>query len=309
MSALKGLSSCTRQSHQNACHAGDVGLLAEEGVQRLLSVFSEFAMACLQQIHSMCLQHDPSKYERLQLVGLDLVQRWDSNVTQEETARIETAYPEITTLHSFACLWLLDHLCSDRDLARACLPSLADTYALFMKRVVCHIDVKRGKEFLLSSELHRRAVFVAAFRGAYHDAMAQCKNTPRRADLALQFPARHSHHEPLVMPEEAASHSGSDRRQRIIAHVMPPNSSSKCENATDESGSSCTPHQPSALQLAMREAHPANTLRLPPEITENGLSRGKQLPGVSNSNISGKSKEISVNGPCFFPVEASTAAS
>ena len=275
---------------------GEVGLLAEEGVQRLLAIFSEFAMSCLRQIHRMSQQHGDVKCAALYRVGLDLVQRWDPEVTQEETTRIEATYPETQALHSYACLWLMDNLCSDEDLSRALpAPTLSSTFALFMKRMAIHEDVKQGFTFMEAPELHRRAVFVDAFRGAYHDALQQSSVLQKQQAASHGFALGTRRREPLVSPNEAASQAGA-----------PPHSARS--NASRQS----------ALRDAVvHSAFGTGAVTGPDAVGGPGavlhLPRGEALSsetatGPLFSICSQGTKAVTVKGPCFFSNPEATAS-
>ena len=262
-----------------AAACGEVGLLGEEAAQRLLSIFSEAAGSCLSQIHTMSMQHGQAKHIALYNVGLDLVQRWEPDVVQEEVVRIETTYPEVQSLHSFAFLWLLDSFCHDSELHSLSVPPLAETYACFMKRVAAHRDTRNGPSFMTGPELYRRTIYVEAFRGTYHDLLQRRKlhSVPTRTHSKMR--------EPQVTPEEAASQVGvAPLLQRII----------KSEEASGLL-SSQTSQGPSALQTAMRVSTETEQ--------DAGLymtagNTGVHLPtSPEQSNLT---KAVSIDGPCFF---------
>ena len=209
--------------------SGEVGLLGEEAAQRLLSIFAEAAGACLVQMHVMSLAHGDAKYNTLYNVGLDLVQRWDYEVAQEEAVRMENAYPEVPSLHSFVFLWLLDRLCDDVEIKTLSVPPLSHVYASFMKRVASHADTRRGREFIDGFELCRRTVYVDAFRGAYHDFLHRRDAFPQRAAVKTR-------REPVVSPDEAASQIGKSPSALHLAIER----QTAASNGAEDAHSGCT---------------------------------------------------------------------
>jgi len=293
--------------------SGEVGLLGEEAAQRLLSIFVEAAMSCLGQIRSMSMQHGDGKFNALFQVGLDLVQRWEADVVQEEVIRVVTIYPEVPALHSYAFLWLLDRLCGDCDIKTLEVPPLSDVYAGFMKRVAAHRDVRQGRSFLAGPELHRRTVFVEAFRGCYHDVLQRRKS---------QRGASRPHISPLgraelsISPDEAASQVGV---AGATARVLEATGSARsgASSATVESRPA-----PSALQRAMQAservpcghyvaAEAPTGGRAPPDATFSLLAGAPAIPCLSDvapPSPSDRTKAVTVAGPCFFSHDAPASA-
>jgi hypothetical protein len=194
---------------------GEVGLLGEEGAQRLLAIFAEAATACLAQISELSSAHGAGKFLQLWRVGLDLVARWDRDVVHEEAVRMQADFPETHFLHSFAYLWLLDRLVSDRDLEHLAVPPLAEVYSIFMTRVARHGDVVKGLSFLGGPEAHRRCVFVDAFRGSYHDVLQASLRARSSLVRPISRPIDVS-----VKPHEAASQVGR-LSERIVESLAP----------------------------------------------------------------------------------------
>ena len=186
-----------------------MGILAEEAAQRLLSILCEAATACLDQLSLLSQQHGSEKYDTLFGVGLDIVNKWDVDIAEEAVTRMEISYPEIGSLHTYICLWMLDKFCTNDMLEAVHIPRLAEVYAIFMKRVTSHRDVKHHpKQFLSSAELFRRSVYVEAFRGAYHDVVHRnIKQQLRYRDSSFES-IQKIPREPPVSPAEAASQSG-----------------------------------------------------------------------------------------------------
>uniref|UniRef100_A0A6C0C363 Uncharacterized protein n=1 Tax=viral metagenome TaxID=1070528 RepID=A0A6C0C363_9ZZZZ len=301
-----------------AAASGEVGLLGEEAAQRLLSIYGEAATCCFAQLKELSLQHGESKQDALFDVGLNLVCKWDIDIATEEASRLEIAYPEILSLHTYVFLWLMDRLCSNENLHAPVLPQLGEIYAAFMKRVAKHRDVRKGPCFLDWSELVRRSVYVDAFRCVYHDAV---QKIIRRGELAdVESFTRFSHHrrESHIVPDEAASQTGTVERQRFETNV---------DNYLDKSNSRVSSvHQnaPSALKLAIRnettmaeEKTPAPTPR-PPYLaalhaestypntqaeSERNDQADSESSGVAPQSVSRTSREtkaVTLPGAYFF---------
>ena len=316
----------TQTGVQRALACGEVGLLGEEGAQRLLSVFSEFASLCLRQIHDMSCAHGQDKFQALYKVGLDLVARWDGDVLHEETVRMETSYPEVSALHSFVYLWLLDQCFPARDLITLAVPPLPEAYAIFMRRVAQHADVAKGRVFMDNPEVFRRTVFIDAFRGAYHDLVQRRVRAARAATpgLVVRFVPSDAAFDAAVAPEDAASEVAA----RLVAREQLSNSfavQGPEPPAAKSPASSALPavESPagSALQAAMaRETGAAEKPgpareRFPPSmhLSTSWVHGGdKTIQGPADaeagsalappSSTSAATRTVPVTGPCFFAV-------
>ena len=300
-----------------------MGVLGEEAAQRLLSIFAEAATCCLVQLKELALQHGIGKHDALFEVGLNLVLKWDVDIATEETSRMELAYPEISSLHAYVFLWLLDILCSNKNLHTPAIPVIGEIYAAFMKRVADHRDVRKGVRFLETHELVRRSVYVDAFRWVYHDVVQTAIR--RRVQYSAEYPAHlvRSPRETHVLPQEAASQIGS--LQRFDAHE---------ESLSERAHSIACGLQPdttSALKLAMTteaaavvghaaghaaghpsaqwsQSHPNTVFSLPTltmsaAVSEENNQVGLELSEVaphSASSASGGTKAVTLKGPCFF---------
>lgn len=311
-------SASVRSSEHRAAASGEVGLLGEEAAQRLLSIFGEAATCCLAQVRELALKHGVSKHDALFEVGLNLVLKWDLDIANEETSRMEIAYPEIASLHTYVFLWLLDRLCSNEDLRTPAIPVIGEIYAAFMKRIAGHRDVRKGQSFLESSELVRRSLYVDAFRCVYHDAVQ--KAIRRRGHYAEPLP--HLNRRPReahVVPEEAASQVGSLQMFNTKADSL----SEKAYSIV----SGAQPNATSAFKLAMRneaetvKGHSADT---PPievaqqhskilytvsaqakalgdsEDDNQACSESSEVAPPSASHASGDTKAVTLQGACFF---------
>jgi hypothetical protein len=300
-----------------AAASGEVGLLAEEAAQRLLSVFSDAGFACLRQIHGLCATHPENKRAGLLQVGLDLVLKWDVEVVHEETVRLETSYPEVPTLHSYTYLWLLDRLCSDRDLASLSVPPVAEAYAGFMKRLVAHRDVRAGRSFAEGPELFRRTVYVDCFRGAYHDLLQRrglwsTRTASVPAKLACPAPCA----ELTVGPEEAASQVGAalatSRRVVVPRYDAEEDDAAATSQVSSRSGSALksamlSANNGPAIGEAKRpqpKATPPTVFALPGDGVADARSARLSEVAPPSESKSLETKAITVTGPCFFGNEA-----
>ena len=311
-----------------AAASGEVGLLGEEAAQRLLAIFAEAGAACLRQIHALCAAHADSKYEALLSVGLDLVLKWDADVVHEEAVRLETAYPEVPTLHSYVHLWLLDRLCSDVELGSLSVPPVNEAYAGFMKRLVAHADVRAGVRFTESPELYRRTVYVDCFRGAYHDLLQRRgtwamrttsrRNRPARADpgadeAASQVglsPSRCGGAPRRECDNATSLQAGNVFKSAVLTAAPPARAdggacesasqvwipSSRCAAAPQRESENPTSSQSrKVLNSAMMAATPPPALNAAPQDVER--LRDAARPSSAQSL---QTKAIAVASPCFF---------
>ena len=97
-----------------------------------------------------------------------------------------TRYPEVRTLHSFAYLRTADLLEEDVALSE---PELHDVFHRFLQRVAEHADVRRGRAFVEQAYGLQRAVYVEAFRNAYHDALRHAQAAARLRRRKEERPA------------------------------------------------------------------------------------------------------------------------
>ncbi len=290
---------------QRALACGEVGLLGEEGAQRLLSVFSEFASVCLHQIYEMSYSHGQEKCQALYKVGLDLVARWDGDVLHEETVRMETTYPEVPALHSFVYLWLLDRCFPDADLLSLAVPPLPDAYAIFIRRVAQHVDVAKGRTFIDHPEVYRRTVFIDAFRGAYHDLMQRRLREARCVPGVISRPAgvAGTSYDITVAPEDAAS--------EVAARIAAQGGRVSCARAAMRSPAG------SALQTAMARETDAQAasrtqlgdppMHLPTDLVSAPPGEQEQVSETGSALVPPSShgtRAVPVSGPCFFAVSA-----
>jgi hypothetical protein len=145
--------------------SGDVGVLGDEHAQRLVGIFGEAALHCLEQLRRMSEKQDPARVGRLYAAGLATVPRWNSDIIAEEVARMLVAYPEAEMLlqYCFACVASEMGTGSLRT-----LPTLAEGYRMFLSRVATSPDTQ-APSFVTQAHVLRRGVFVEALRMSLHD--------------------------------------------------------------------------------------------------------------------------------------------
>lgn len=289
---------------KRAAASGEVGVLGEEAAQRLLSIFGEAATCCLEQLSELSLQHAASKHNVLFAVGLDLVLKWDSDIASEETGRMELTYPEISALHTYVFLWLLEKLCSNDTLHNPGLPPLGEIYRLFMKRVASHRDVRQGQQFLRSSELVKRSVYVDAFRWVYHDAVQKAIRSHVQQTATHQTKHARLSRDDLVRPDEAASQIGLQQPLTVQALAQDEKTSEQKsaleramlnEEERVQSQSSRTPH-----------FHPGDLFVMPAREKWREESEISDMPEHHSESVpspdaeSEGTKAVTLQGPCFF---------
>lgn len=248
-------------------------------------------------------------------MGLDLVLKWDAEVVHEETVRLETAYPEVPTLHSYTYLWLLDRLCSDRDLGSLSVPPVTEAYAGFMKRLVAHSDVRAGRSFAEGPELFRRTVYVECFRGAYHDLLQRRGLwSTRTASVPIKLACPAPCTEPPVGPDEAASQIGAattPSRRPLLASRNAEDTAVAPSQVSARSASVLKSAMLSANHDPVVETHrpqpktaPHAVFALPRDhLLETRSCRLSEV-GPPTDTQSLETKAITVTGPCFFGNEA-----
>jgi len=209
---------------------GDVGMLAEENAQRLVSIFSEHAMSCLASFRQVAESRgsDAATVQKNCTRGLASVRHWSVDVLNEEVAAMEALYPETFSLHRFVTVAAISELASLEPVSGVVVPPLPETYHAFLKRLVASPDLSRLVAFLESPMAHRRVVFLDAFRNAYHD-MAR-RSIDRRQGASRQLLAEKPQSEDLSLNEEPAPSSRSSHAsllQRTVASLVAPAGSCK----------------------------------------------------------------------------------
>lgn len=155
--------------------SGETGCLADENAQRLLSIFVEAGMSCLQQLSSVveaqlkAKAQDEKTFLKFYRAGLTSITQWNSTMLRAEISDMETHYPELQKLHQYVIVSILSEASYASSLSSLSIPPLEDAYHIFLKRLVSEADVQRGVAFLGMPLLYRKVVFVQAFRNAYHD--------------------------------------------------------------------------------------------------------------------------------------------
>lgn len=181
--------------------SGDVGILADENAQRLVSIFSEAVTACLQELREMVeirLKGSPG-FQIQYAKGLASIRNFSSEVLQGEIARLEAKYPETRKLHQFVFINTLSEAAYAQTIPSLVVPPMAETYHCFLKRVISSSDVQRGQSFFDAPLFQRRVVFLDAFRNAFHDVARRCASAAEAAP-------------PMVLPRP--QHSDGSRRSQ-----------------------------------------------------------------------------------------------
>ena len=208
---------------------GDVGMLAEENAQRLVSIFSEHAMSCLASFRQVAESRgsDAAAVQKNCTRGLASVRQWSVDVLNEEVAAMEALYPETSSLHRFVTVAAISELASLEPVAGVVVPPLTETYHAFLKRLVSSPDLSRLVAFLESPMAHRRVVFLDAFRNAYHD-MARRSIDRRQSARPLLTEKPPSEEAPFgedPAPSSRSSHAS--LLQRTVASLAAPAGSCK----------------------------------------------------------------------------------
>jgi hypothetical protein len=283
-------------------YSGDVGVLLDESPQRLLSVLSEAALACLRALKEMTAQHAPAKFDKLYGAGIKCIGTWNSEVIREEVSKLTSKYPECSDLYKFTYLSLLSHVRPDLD--QFFVPAFDDFYHCFMRRVSDADDVCKGERFFDLPYAHKRVVFVECFRNALHDMARKFSIGPAvdkrdedgRGELVRRFPA----------PARKSHAAGSERRG-----VPPDGAQAKEAREGNERAARSLLTQATLLAREERDEPKARgTAAKPPT----GKGRAADAPppsdGIAPSSHGGEgSKNIELrNEPCFFsPAQRGTS--
>jgi hypothetical protein len=144
---------------------GEVGLLADEHVQRFLSIFAESADQCLLQLKTLSQQHGAEKSSKLYGVGLSSMSQLNPDVIREEIARMAIQYPEIQSLYKYAYVSLVHEM----GLSEDGVPPLSEFYHVFSCRLSNIQDVAKNILFVDSPYLYKRCIYAECLRNALHD--------------------------------------------------------------------------------------------------------------------------------------------
>ena len=286
------VSATASQVNNRFLTSGEVGLLGEEIPQRLLSILVESACACLRQIHGMSTEHGTAKVASLYKVGLNVVVHWDSEIVQEEVVRMETTYPEITALHSYTYLWLLDKIFSDKEISNIAVPTLPDLYSIFMRRVVQHMDVTRDVNFINSPFAFQRAVYIDAFRGAYHDLI---QKSTRQSRFQMAIPCKRLDNlDSEITCDDAPSEVAA--RLSTVSQTKKETQDSKehlkTKTTISNSGQQLTTVNLDKINSEKKEAGRESNEAKKTENAEVGTS--------APSKMTDRTRALTIQGPCFF---------
>jgi hypothetical protein len=292
-------------------YSGDVGVLLDESPQRLLSVLSEAAMACLQALKEMTARHSPAKFDKLYGAGIKCIGTWNSEVIREEVSKLTSKYPECADLYKFTYLSILRDLRPDLD--QFFVPAFDDFYHCFMRRVSGAADVCKGEYFFALPFAHKRVVFVECFRNALHDmarkfsigpALAKREEDGRGELVRRSPPPRWKGYTEGPSGEKRLSQVKEegdrvDRVDRVARSLLTQATLIAREERAEpkEPKESKEPNEPKARDVA---AKPPQGKAPPPSDgiapSSNGNGNGNR-----NGNGGGGSKNIELrNEPCFF---------
>jgi len=279
--------------------SGDVGVLAEENAQRLISIFMEAGMSCILHLRDVVEKELRSKgkdlttFHKFYKSGLASIGQWSSDMLQGEVSDIEAQYPETRKLHQFVFVSVLSEAVYSNGMANLMIPSVSETYHSFLKRLVGNSDVQRGVHFLEMPLCHRRVVFLDAFRNAYHDMARKCASAQAESMASQAVSTRTA--------SAAAASEGlcQDRRPR-----------QKAGSASTATSEESKPTK-SRLQLAILEARETTTPVAPKTAASSSETR---LPAVVEKTPSRApeaekdSKDVLLlDSPSFFEEEKSVA--
>lgn len=261
--------------------SGDVGILAEENAQRLVSIFTEDFTLMLMQMTDAVKKDLNAKggnmenFNRLYKKLLTSIGEWSSDMLQKEVCDMEAMYPEIKKLHQFVFVNIMSEAAYATGMKSLVIPSIVDVYHAFLKRMVSSLDVQRGMQFLDLPLSHRRVVFLDAFRNAYHDLARRSCSAQAEVLTALPMASLK-----VASLRTAASFEGTERQSKL---------SSAASSATSEAPKS-------RLAQAMLEAQAGAPAKVP---TTAPLDL---LPAEPNSK-----NVLLLDSPAFFEEEKSAA--
>lgn len=236
--------------------SGDVGMLADENAQRLVSIFQEGATLFLVDVKEAVLAANPVKQQQVAFVRfLATARGWTQDVTQPVVAKLEATYPETSVLHRYVVISVLSEAAYAQGITVLNVPPVAEAFNVFLQRVTSSSDVQDVPHFLAAPLAHRRVVFLEAFRNAYHDVA--------RRHLVSQNGA-------VVLPLLRASRPQStqpDDRSSVAESVAPGRSrlreamyvtSAQVSPPADELLGPCKKAQLPAPSIARTDANPAD---------------------------------------------------
>jgi len=192
--------------------SGDVGVLADENAQRLVSIFMEAGMSCLQNLRDVVENglrskaKDLSSFSRLYSSGLASILNWSSEMLQGEVADMEAQYPETRKLHQFVFVSILSEAAySNVAVGNFTIPSVPETYHAFLRRIVSSHDVRKGVAFMDSPLFQKRVVFLDCFRNAYHDMARRYASSQADLPVVPSLIQKAAHHQ---LTSSAEFHEG-----------------------------------------------------------------------------------------------------
>jgi len=270
--------------------SGDVGVLAEENAQRLISIYMEAGMSCILHLRDVVEKELRSKgkdlttFPKFYKFGLASIGQWSTDMLQAEVADIEAQYPETRKLHQFVFVSVLSEAVYSNGTSNLVIPSISETYHAFLKRLVGSSDVQRGTQFLEMPLCHRRVVFLDAFRNAYHD-------------MARKFAS--SQVEMTVSQVAGLDRTSVDRRNRQRQSSAASTATSDEEKPTK-----------SRLERAIIEARDAVLIapKAPPSILQASAASENEPTNPSRAEQNTTKDVLLLDSPAFFEEEAESIA-
>lgn len=287
---------------------GDVGILAEEAGQRLLSIFTEAAMQCLISLRTMANQHAVIKFDKLFAAGIACIGTWNCDVIREEISKINAAYPETDDLYKYCYLNVLSALFPASN--EYYVPPVDDFFHTFMKRLIETDDLKKGSFFFTLPYAQKRFLFVDCFRNALHDTIRRFTRNPET--VGTYFSHRNKARSVMSEPQQAQSASGAGGTSALTKRSLQQQeqqyvSSKKSEKEKEAASSAgvpvkAVPVPPSQLAQSMAEME---------EDEKSGQKRKTFNAAISDvappSSVQSASKKIPLrHEPCFYSVVSDT---
>ena len=276
--------------------SGDVGVLAEENAQRLISIFMEAGMSCILNLRNVVEKElrskgkDLASFQKFYNSGLASIGQWSSDMLQVEVSDIEAHYPETCKLHQFVFVSVLSEAVYSNSMANLVIPTVSDTYHAFLKRLVGNSDVQRGLHFLEMPLCHRRVVFLEAFRNAYHDMARKCASA--QAEMTVSQAVAHRTSSLASLSNDAASERRTHRQKMSSGSTV-----------TSEE----TKPTKSRLELAIMEAREATPTG---SKAPSAASVAPTTSLIENTPEDKDSKDVLLlDSPAFFDEEKSTTPS
>lgn len=167
---MRGFSGAKLQRRQNAYLHGEVGILFDEHLQRLIAILAEAAEHTLDKLLSIVAERKAGELEAHNLYrrGLASISSWPMDVVRAEVTRLSNTYVEFPKLVDYAYFLTLSEM-GEGDLASARVPDTANFFHSFMKRWSGVPDVQRDRAFVALPYGEKRCVVADSLRQCLHD--------------------------------------------------------------------------------------------------------------------------------------------